>query len=210
MLWVVDTKTEAGERLAPIPTWLQPYLRQLVEGKKRDASLWDYARNGAGRSTAKVLEALRAAGKPLTNAQIAAASGVDVDVVYTVCLRLARSGVLGRPRRGQYEHRPEVVTSALAMRREPRTQAPDRGWVTDSVKRICGAAGLPEVTAQGNRGLWGTLRMVGGFDALLAETAKGLGHADQGRVAQAHYIDPTAGGVAAQQAVDSILSPVAN
>jgi len=34
LLWIPETKTEAGKRTLPVPKFLQPYLRDIVEGKK--------------------------------------------------------------------------------------------------------------------------------------------------------------------------------
>jgi integrase len=34
LLWIPETKTEAGKRTLPVPAFLQPYLRDIVEGKK--------------------------------------------------------------------------------------------------------------------------------------------------------------------------------
>jgi integrase len=33
LLWIPETKTEAGKRTLPVPEFLQPYLRQIAEGK---------------------------------------------------------------------------------------------------------------------------------------------------------------------------------
>jgi integrase len=33
LLWIPETKTEAGKRTLPVPDFLQPYLRQIAEGK---------------------------------------------------------------------------------------------------------------------------------------------------------------------------------
>jgi integrase len=34
LLWIPETKTEAGKRTLPVPEFLQPYLRDIAEGKK--------------------------------------------------------------------------------------------------------------------------------------------------------------------------------
>jgi integrase len=207
ILRISDTKTAAGNRMAPIPPELQPYIAALIKGKARDASIWDYARNGAGRATGKVLEALRLAGnKTLTPTQIAAKTGVDNEVVYTVCLRLTRKGALDHPKHGHYRLRPEIVTSALAMRREPRDNAPGKVWVLKSVQRICRAAGVPVVSAQANRGFWASMRVLGGFEQLLAGAARDIGHADRGRTLVAHYSNPEAVAQAGQAAFDKVMA----
>jgi integrase len=33
LLWIPETKTEAGKRTLPVPEFLQPYLRRIAEGK---------------------------------------------------------------------------------------------------------------------------------------------------------------------------------
>jgi len=33
LLWIPETKTEAGKRTLPVPEFLQPYLRQIAKGK---------------------------------------------------------------------------------------------------------------------------------------------------------------------------------
>lgn len=203
-LWV-DGKSEAGRMLKPIPAPLQPYFAQLIKGKDKDASIWDYSRNGAGRATGKILNALRVAHpSSLTAPQLAGETGVGVDVVHTILLRLARKGTVNRPGRGHYQHRPEVVTHALTMRRAPRTQAPNRSWVLKAVKRMCALAGVPIVTAQGNRGFNATLKTVGGMDAWLKTISMEHGHADT-RVTREHYIHPEGYAQAEQDAVDRAM-----
>ena len=34
LLWIPETKTEAGKRTLPVPEFLQPYLRDIIKGKK--------------------------------------------------------------------------------------------------------------------------------------------------------------------------------
>src|SRR5262249_55585166 len=33
LLWIPETKTEAGKRTLPVPEFLQPYLREIAKGK---------------------------------------------------------------------------------------------------------------------------------------------------------------------------------
>lgn len=40
LLWIPETKTEAGRRMLQVPEQLQPYLKQLAEGKERDTLLF--------------------------------------------------------------------------------------------------------------------------------------------------------------------------
>ena len=40
LLWIPETKTEAGRRTLPVPEVLQPYLRKIAEGKGPNDSLF--------------------------------------------------------------------------------------------------------------------------------------------------------------------------
>lgn len=40
LLWIPETKTEAGKRTLPVPEFLQPYLRQVAKGKAPSDSLF--------------------------------------------------------------------------------------------------------------------------------------------------------------------------
>ena len=63
LLWIPETKTEAGKRTLPVPEVLQPYLRKIAEGKRATDSLFgqhwrDWPREWAQRicKAAKVPE----------------------------------------------------------------------------------------------------------------------------------------------------------
>jgi integrase len=93
LLWIPDSKTEAGKRTLRVPDLLRPYLQQLAEGQKPDALLF-----------------------------------------------------------GKHW----------------------RDWPRESVQRICDAAGVPQVTAHGMRGLHSTLAMEAGVTGHVV--AASLGH----------------------------------
>ena len=40
LLWIPETKTEAGKRTLPVPEVLQPYLQRIAEGKGPTDSLF--------------------------------------------------------------------------------------------------------------------------------------------------------------------------
>lgn len=42
LLWIPDSKTDAGRRTLVVPEFLRPYLKKLAEGKKPDALLFGY------------------------------------------------------------------------------------------------------------------------------------------------------------------------
>ena len=92
---------------------------------------------------------------------------------------------------------PEVLVPLLWQRAQECGNRPDsrlfphnRGWLLYNVKRLCRAAGVPEVTAHGARGIHATLATLTGATAhLVAQT---LGHDPSAVVTERHYIAPGA------------------
>ena len=92
---------------------------------------------------------------------------------------------------------PDVLVPLLWQRAQECGNRPDsrlfphgRGWVLYNVKRLCRAAGVPEVTAHGARGIHATLATLTGATAhLVAQT---LGHDPSAVVTERHYIAPGA------------------
>lgn len=42
LLWIPDSKTEAGRRTLQVPELLQPFLKELAEGKSPEAKLFGH------------------------------------------------------------------------------------------------------------------------------------------------------------------------
>jgi integrase len=184
------TKTDSSQRNIALPPFLQPYLQALIKGKRPTDWLWDPIRNGSGAATGKILEAIAAAPGTTTGPAIAAATGIDIDVVQVLLCRLVKGKAVIRLSRGLYRRVGEGEgPAALEVRREiAEGWEPNRLWVLKSVKRICLAAGTVLVTAHSMRGLQSDLATIGGLDELLADVARGLGH-EGTRVMEAHYQD---------------------
>jgi integrase len=56
LLWIPDSETEAGRRTLQVPAFLQPFLKQLADGKSSDAKLFghhwrDWVRKWVKRQT---------------------------------------------------------------------------------------------------------------------------------------------------------------
>ena len=88
----------------------------------------------------------------------------------------------------------DVLRPLLLARAEECGDDPDarlfprsRSWVRDNVKRLCRAAGVPEVTAHGARGIHATIAARMGTTSHAVALALGQG-GDQ--VARRHYIQP--------------------
>lgn len=93
---------------------------------------------------------------------------------------------------------------ALAVKRAGRDRLFEhrREWVRDNTKRLCRAAGVPEVCAHSLRGLHATLATEAGIAA--QAVAAQLGHATPA-ITQAHYTRPEATTAASQRAVLRVL-----
>lgn len=78
-----------------------------------------------------------------------------------------------------------------------------RQWALKTVKRMCGDAGVPTVTAHGLRGTLATLATAAGVGLL--DLSKMLGHADGGKVATQHYIAKGTGAAAARERGMAVL-----
>lgn len=85
--------------------------------------------------------------------------------------------------------RPLLLARALECGDNPEARLfpRSRGWVRDNVKRLCRAAGVPEVTAHGARGIHATIAARMGTTSHAVAMALGQG-GDQ--VAKRHYIQP--------------------
>jgi len=121
LLWIPDSKTEAGRRTLQVPAVLQPYLVGLAEGKASEAKLFGHHW---------------------------------------------------------------------------------RDWVRKWVGRICVAAGVPEVTAHGMRGLHSTLAVEHGVSAHVV--AASLGHESSTTTMQS-YVKPEAASGAQQRRMLTVL-----
>ena len=79
----------------------------------------------------------------------------------------------------------------------------DRGWPRAWVQRICEEAGVPVVTAHGNRGLHGTLSIEAGITP--RAVADALGHESFQQTTARSYVQPEAMGQAKQKRALTVL-----
>jgi integrase len=67
LLWIPESKTEAGQRTQEIPEVLQPYLAKLIKGKASDELVFGHHDRGFVRE--QVIRICKLAGVPVVNAQ---------------------------------------------------------------------------------------------------------------------------------------------
>lgn len=97
----------------------------------------------------------------------------------------------------------QVAMAPLLPDVGPLFRGEDRHWVLRQVKRLCRMARVPEVSAHGLRGTHASLAADRGASGQVV--AASLGHADDGRTADRHYIAPGVAEAASRRAALRIL-----